>query len=122
MLRRFTLLPLLFVATACATAGVKTVTSAPPRPKDCALQVFTSEKAVKTKYEVLCHIESKTGTSLLAEKTVAGALKVAKPHACKCGADALILTGSQTDGVSLVSWGRGHASVKAIRFKRSEKK
>lgn len=111
------LVPLLGLAiSGCATVGVTPIKKAPSKPKDCELEIFTSESEIKKPFEVLCLLDSKTGGSAFADKTMAGAIKLAKPEACKCGADAILVSGGRAEGVTLFTWGEGFATLKAIRF------
>jgi hypothetical protein len=96
--------------------------SAPPKSENCDLEIFSGESDVKRPYEVLCLLDSKTGGNAFADKTMAGAIKLAKPDACKCGADGILVAGGRAEGVSLFTWGEGFATLKAIRFTDKEKK
>lgn len=102
---------------ACTTVGVTRVRSAPARESNCVLDVFTSEQEIKRPFEVLCLIDSQTGGTIFHDRTAAAAVEHARPHACRCGADAILISGIGTEGPGMGSgWGHGTAVVKAIRF------
>jgi hypothetical protein len=71
---------------------------------------------VKHKFEVVCLIDSLTPSNAFADKTAAGAIKRAKPSACECGADGLIIESLTTQGTTAFGWGSGSAILKAIRY------
>jgi hypothetical protein len=105
------------VASSCAVVGVTRLTSPlPPRELGCQLRVFLTEKAIRRQYEVVCLIDARTGISNFADRSASGAIDSARPKACECGTDAIIVdsVGSQTVGESYNS--QGTAVVRAIRF------
>ncbi len=106
----------LLALSSCASVGVTKLNPAEPKEKNCALEIFSSESEIKKPFEVLCLLDSGTATNAFADKTVAGAIQLAKPEACKCGADAILILNGNTEGMSLTGWGRGTALLKAIRF------
>ena len=112
-------LTMALVSASCARVGVMRVKSEPPKPSHCKLDVYTSEKEVTVPFEVLCLIDAQTSPNAFASKTVAAAVEKAKPEACKCGADAIIFVGGDTEGPNFWSGGRGRAMIKAIRYKGS---
>jgi hypothetical protein len=99
----------------CASTGVTQIKAAPPRDKNCNLEIFTNVSEIKRPYEVVCIIDARTGNTS-DDKTTAGAIKLTKPDACKCGADAILIENLSTQGVTAFSWGEGRAIVKAIKF------
>ena len=103
----------ILVLSACASVGVTVSKSYPAKVKNCNLDIYFSESEVKRPYEVIAQIDSKTGSNL--NKTVAKAIENAKPQACKCGADAIIV--GQTNTVT-VSGGGGYGSaiMKCIKY------
>lgn len=101
----------------CAHVGVTTVKEVAARPEGCKLDVFTSDKEIKGEYEVLCLLDSKTGSTAFADRSIAGAINEARPFACQCGGEAILLSDSRVEGVNLASWGEGYATIKVIRFK-----
>ena len=80
---------------------------------DCKLEVYFSKTEIERPYVVIALLDSKTGSNL--NKTVARAIENAKPKACKCGADAILV--GQTNTVT-VSGGGGYGSaiIKCIKF------
>jgi len=52
------------------------------------------------------------------KKTYKQAIELAKPQACECGADAIIVFSVDKQGVNLMNWGQGKAVVKGIRYKQ----
>ena len=117
---RNTLLALLLVfLPACTTVGVTTVGKPElDHGEYCHLDVFTSEAEVGRPFRVVCLIDSRTGTTAFHDRTAAAAIRHAKPEACKCGANAIIIAGVATDGVTAWTWGEGKAIIKAIKYLR----
>lgn len=106
-----------FLLVSCASVGVSTIKHYPAKPKDCSLEVFTSESEIKKEYEVIALIDSKTGQTEFSNKTSAKAIELAKPKACQCGADGILVISSDRQGMSYGSLGYGKATVKAIKYK-----
>jgi hypothetical protein len=104
------------VMPGCGSVGVTPINSAPSRPGGCRLEIFTSEQKIRRPFQVLCLIDSRTGTTAFDDKTVAAAIEKAKPLACGCGADAILIAGVDTQGPGWGTWGQGKAILKAIRF------
>lgn len=109
----------LSVSVRCANVGVTRVNGAPGKAVGCKLDIYTSEAEVKRPFQVLCLIDSRTGTTAFDTKTAAAAIENAKPTACGCGADALIVTAADTEGATYARWGQGKAVLKAIRYQGS---
>lgn len=109
-------LPLL-VLVACARIGVTQTKPAMPKAASCPLDVYTSETEVKRPYEVVCLIDSQTAGTIFDQHTAAAAINQARPYACKCGADAILISGVGVEGPGMASgWGHGTAVVKGIRY------
>jgi hypothetical protein len=108
----FTLI-IIVLFSACASVGVTVSKSAPAKPKDCILDIYFSSSEIKRSFEVIALIDSKTGSNL--NKTVAKAIENAKPKACQCGADAIIVEQSNTVTVS-GGGGYGSAILRCIRY------
>ena len=64
----------------------------------------------------MCLIDVKTGTSIGHDRTGAGAVNYAKPYACKCGAEGLIILSATQDGDGFWIPKTGVANVKAIQY------
>lgn len=113
----FFFLALGFTTYGCATVGV---TQLKPdivrKAHNCPLEIFTAEKDISKPFEVVCLLDSRTGTSAFADKTAAGAINEARPKACECGADGMLIQHTDTEGMTLATWGQGKAIIKAIRF------
>jgi len=101
---------------ACASVGVTHVKQAPARAADCPLDVYTSETEITRPYEVLCLLDARSGSTAFSDKTVAGAVNAARPDACGCGAEAILIVGGSTEGMSAFKWGEGTAMLKALRY------
>lgn len=101
----------------CASSGVQKLKQFPGKEKGCALDIYTAEKEITRKYDVVCLIDSKTGSTLYDKKTISKAIDLSKPKACECGADALVLVSSDRKGASFFSWGEAYVVVKGIRYK-----
>ena len=115
-LRKLIILSTLLMA-GCSSVGSTQLVTATPRPANCQLDVYSSPSEIKKKYEPVCVIDSRTGTTAFHDKTASGAIKNAKPLACACGADAILIEGMETDGMTFMTWGKGTAIVKGIRYK-----
>ncbi len=101
----------------CAKVGVTRLDqSFSPRPENCHLDIYTDTGKIPRAYREVCLIDSQTGTTAFANKTVAAAIELARPAACSCGADAIIVSGTATEGISMAGWGRGSAIIKAIVY------
>lgn len=107
-----------FQIMGCASVGVTRLAGQmpPPKPANCHLDIYTDVSKITRPYEDVCLIDSRTGTTLLHKRTASAAIEKARPAACRCGADALIVGGVQTKGISMTGWGMGAATIKAIRY------
>lgn len=105
---------LMFVA--CASTGVTRLRAAPPKPNNCNLDIYTSQNEVKREHEVLCMIDATSGRTLGDDRTVRGALANARPEACRCGADAMVVMSSSTTTANAAGWGEGTVVVRGIRY------
>ncbi len=101
---------------ACASVGVTRIKPATAKAETCNIDVYTEDSEVDRPVEVVCMLDSKTGSKLFDDKTVAGAINEAKPEACKCGGDAIIVKSSSRTGVSMTGWGEGMATLKVVRY------
>lgn len=101
---------------ACTSVGVTRVAEAPPKVAGCKLDVYTSEAEIRQPFQVVCLIDSRTGTTAFHTKTASAAIQNARPRACECGADALIVAAVDTEGATYATWGQGKAILKAIRY------
>ncbi len=104
---------------ACASIGVTSIQSAPPKGENCDLAVFTDEREIRKSHEVVCFLDGMSAGHILADTTVAGVIRSARPSACQCGADALVIQDVRREGGSL--WGRGYAILKAIRYTENKR-
>ncbi len=76
----------------CASVGVNVMKFYPPKSKNCQLDVYTTENDIERQYEHICLLYSKTGSTLFSIKIFENAIERAKPKACQCGADAIIVS------------------------------
>lgn len=104
------------IFSSCASVDVARIKSLPPKGENCALDTYSDVTSVKKSYEVACVLGSSTGTSLFADKSIQHAIDLAKPEACKCGADAILVEHVSSTGMSLTGYGQGSASIKAIVY------
>jgi hypothetical protein len=102
---------------ACSSVGSTQLKQANARPADCKLDIYSSVKEINRPYEPVCIIDAKTGTTAFDDKTASGAVKLAMPKACACGADAILIEGMETNGMTFMTWGEGKAMLKGIRYK-----
>lgn len=112
-------LPFSFLAilASCASVDVAKIKTLPPKKENCSLDIYSEASAIKKPYEVACVLGSSTGTTLFADKSIQHAIDIAKPEACKCGADAILVDNVSKTGMSLTGYGQGTASIKAIVYK-----
>src|SRR5262245_2472058 len=108
-------LPLFALALGCASTEVTAIKRAPAKPYGCPLDVYDSEAEVTRPYENLCMIDSTSGRTLFHDRTVRGAIDQARPKACQCGADAVIVVSSQADAHGHTE---GTVVLQAIRYTR----
>lgn len=105
------------LASGCASVGVtKLGKGAKAKPEDCDLDVYASPAEVKRPYREVCLLDAQTSSSAFADKTVAGAVDKARPAACECGGDAILISDGDTEGSSMTGWGRGKAMLRAIVY------
>ena len=107
------------VLTSCASVKVKELSKADARPGNCQLPVFTDVIKVNGTFEVVCEIESRTGAALYVKRTPEAAIERAKSAACRCGADAILVTKSGKTNLKFFSWRRGTATLQAIKINRT---
>jgi hypothetical protein len=110
------LVSLALLLAGCAGTSVSSIKPSTPKPSDCHIEVFLHSSAVQRPNEVVCHLESRTGASLFHDHSISKAIQVAKPDACRCGADAIVLESKKEAKLSLTSTYRGRATLNAIRF------
>jgi hypothetical protein len=96
--------------------GVTSLKQFPPKPEGCPIDVYASEKEITKPFTVACVLDSSTGSTLFDDRTGAAAINQTKAEACKCGADAIVITSVGQTGVSYGGWGQGMAVIKAIKF------
>ncbi len=107
---------LCLILASCASVDVAKMKTLPPKSEDCQIDVYSEASAVKRKYEVACILGSSTGTTLFADRSVQHAIDIAKPEACKCGADGILVDSVTKTGFGLNGYGQGAASIKAITY------
>ncbi|KAA6439340.1 hypothetical protein FEM33_13830 [Dyadobacter flavalbus] len=110
---------LLSVLTSCASVRVKEVKHVEAKASDCRLPVFRNASEISGAYDVLCDLESITGSSLYVRRSAEAAIKKAMPAACRCGADAVLVISSGRTNLSFFSWRRGVATLQAIQLNHS---
>jgi hypothetical protein len=110
-------LAILIVAYSCASVGVKISKQVPAREKGCHLDIYYDSTVIKRSYEVIAILDSKTGSTAFSDKTIDGAINLAKPKACQCGADAMLVCKTDKEGISFGSWGKGMAVIKCLKYK-----
>jgi hypothetical protein len=112
------MIPLIILVGGCASVGVTRMgSSAPPKPEGCNLDVYDDPGSIDRPYREVCLIDAKTGSSIWTDKTMAGAINEARPAACQCGADAILVTGGDVEGASFGGgYGHGKATLRAIVY------
>ena len=88
------------IISGCGSTGVgrMTASDAPPKPKDCKLDVFASEADIKREFVVLCRIDVETGRMLFHRHSIEATMDRLRPKACTCGADAVIILEANKEG------------------------
>lgn len=102
----------------CSSVGSTQLVTSAPKPANCQLDVYSSPSEIKRKYQPVCVIDSRTGTTAFHDKTASAAIRNAKPIACQCGADAILIEGMETEGMTFMTWGKGTAIIKGIKYKK----
>ncbi len=103
----------------CASIGVTQINPGDPKADSCDLGIFTSKEEVGQQYKIACLIDSRTGSTAFHIRNAAAAIKQSRPYACRCGADALLIIGADTEGLTFSRWGQGKAILQAIRYTAS---
>jgi hypothetical protein len=111
------------IFASCTTVGVTPMkANIVARPSTCFLDVYSNEKEIERPFEVVCLIDARTGTSTFHNTTGAGAINAARPYACECGADGILVMSSNVDGDGFWIPRTGVATIKAIRYKAENSK
>jgi hypothetical protein len=97
----------------CVRLGTTVV---PAKPDDCPVTIYSSEGEVKQPFETLCLLNARTSSGLFNNRSLEEATRRLKEAACKCGADAVIVTDLARETMSSWSWGRSGAKGIAIRY------
>ena len=108
---------LISIFLSCATVSVNVIKEYPPKPRDCLLDVYMLVEDIEKPYEDICILDSYTGSTLGSTKTFEQAIELAKPKACRCGADAIVVTSVDKKKTTFFSYGHGSAVVRGIRYK-----
>ena len=108
---------LCFLSFSCASVGVNSLMYYPAKSRNCHLDLYTHTGDIQIEYEEICILYSETGSTLFSTKTYEQAIELAKPKACRCGADAIVVASVEKIGVSLFTWGEGRAKLIGIRYK-----
>jgi hypothetical protein len=89
----------------------------PPKPEDAAIEILGS-KPKDRKHVDVCIINAKGGQTIFNAKTAGDLLETIKKDARKCGADAIIIKGSEDRAWKPFQGGvtQANSSVLAIRF------
>jgi len=118
ILKQYAYLLLLIFVSACSSVGVTKMNHYQAKSENCELDIYSSENEVKKEYTVACLIDAQTGSSLFHDRTAAGAINEAKPKACECGADAIIVVATDREGGNYWrSTSVGKATIKAVKYK-----
>ncbi len=80
----------------------------PSKPSSCQLTIFQREADVTQPFEKLCVITSEP------EKTVEATYDEIRKAACKCGADAAIITDTRASGKKVIVTAEAVRYVKAV--------
>lgn len=107
----------IILLSGCASVGSTQLKPSEPKAPNCQLDIYSSKEEIKRPYESVCVIDSRTGTSAFDDKSAAGAIRLSKPKACQCGADAILIEQMDTEGMTFMTWGKGKAIVRGIRYR-----
>ena len=116
-LKRIITLILFSISISCATVYVNVIKEYPPKPRNCLLDVYMIEEDIEKPYEDICILDSYTGSTAFSTKTFEQAIELSKPKACRCGADAIVVTFVDRQKTTFFTYGNGNAVVKGIRYK-----
>ena len=116
-MRKLPIIALMLLA-GCSSVGKTQLVTATPKPANCQLDIYSSEKEIKRPYTPVCVIDSRTGTTAFHDKTASAAIRNAKPQACECGADAILIKQMDTEGMTFMTWGKGEAILQGIKYKK----
>lgn len=100
----------------CSSVGVTQLHSAAAKPAGCNVDIYASASEINHKYQTVCLLDSRTGSTLFHTRTAAAAIDHAKSEACECGADAMLIETADTEGMSFSRWGQGKAIIRAIKY------
>jgi hypothetical protein len=106
------------LALSCASSSM-TPLGAPayPKPPNCAFDVYMSEQEVGVPSRTLCMLEATSGSTMIHNRSVQGAINELRPKACQCGADAIVLVNAQTIGGTFMGGaGQGSLVAKGIQY------
>ena len=110
-----------FLLSGCGGVSATRVNPGEPKSEGCQLEIFAAESEVEREFVTACLINSQTGTTAFADKSASAAIEKAKPEACECGADALLIESSGKEGPTQAAiYGQGQATIRAIRFEQSD--
>ena len=115
---RILFLVVTLISTSCTTVGVTQMKNdIKAKPENCKLDIYSDEKEINRPFEVVCLIDAKTGTSVFHDTSGPGAINEAKPAACRCGADGILVMGMGISGDGFWIPKTGNATLKGIRYK-----
>lgn len=107
---------LVFVLVGCASTTVTQLTNAPyPIYGKCSIEILTDYP--REPFTKLCLITRRTGTGLFAGKDLNAMLPDLTEEACKCGANAIVITHYSPGSFQLDGTAPGQAMVYAIEVK-----
>lgn len=106
----------------CAHVNVDHLKSASAKAPECQLETYNKLSDVKKPYEIVCALASATGTTLFADKSLQHAIDIARPEACACGGDAMVISNSATEGMTLMSYGKSTANISVLKYTEKKSK
>ena len=117
MTKKIFVVALFLMNWACAKVDVIRLSDqVTPKSELCSLEIFGSESELTRSFTSLCLINSSTGQGLFDDRSVKKALDQARPKACECGADAMVVKNSETAASGTAMYGKSSISILAIKF------
>ncbi|HTC21022.1 MAG TPA: hypothetical protein VK859_09250 [bacterium] len=113
---------LLLIGILLSTVGCAHVRSSqigeayPPKPSDCAIDVYQDAASVTHKYVAVCMIDSKSGVNLFHDYSIESVIARGKKVACQKGCDAVIIQNAQTSDSTYWKPGASSASLLGIKY------
>jgi uncharacterized protein YceK len=110
---------LMVFAAGCSSVGTTYVSSErfPAREKNCSLDVYMAREDVKREYAPICILDSDSGTSGVVDRSITATIRNARPYACQCGGDGLLVIQATSAQPGFWTSGSAHTVIQVIKYK-----